>query len=139
MLISHDLYANELEELKSMSLMYVNGLLSLINERGMQINRRIAVYLDSRKPLVQVQFNYAYTAKFQTILERSGNPKSKEAVILLQKAFGTTDLSELKEKILYCAECFHIKKSRGGKTTGIASRIGHVCKNAMKKAIDLHS
>ncbi len=101
------------------------------------IHRRIAIYLDSRKPITQVQLNHLYTSKIEKIIFKEGISKTEVARKLLMQSFGVTDIPELHERIIYAANHYEFKNSTAGnKSTGIGSRVGHVCKKALKLAID---
>jgi hypothetical protein len=100
-------------------------------------HRRIAIYLDSRKPITQVQLNHFYSSKIDRIIFKEGISKTEAARKLLLLSFGVNDVSELKEHITYAANLYTFKNaSTSNKSTGIGSKIGHVCKKAIKMAID---
>jgi hypothetical protein len=101
-------------------------------------NRRIAIYLDSRKALAQVQLNHSYSAKIAKIIFKEGISKAEAGRRLLMKSFQTEDILELQERISYAASLHQFKAPRKGSTriTGLGSKISYVCKLAIKKAID---
>ncbi len=67
----------------------------------------------------------------------TGERKATIARMLLMRAFEAKDNSELKDKINYAASLYTFTKINEGKSTkGIGSKVGHVCKKALKLAID---
>lgn len=102
-------------------------------------NRRIAIYLNSRIPTAKIQLNHLYTSKIDQIIFKEGITKVEAARNLLMKSFQTNDISELKERIFYAASMYEFKKTNPDKlSVGIGSKVGHICKIALRRAIDTY-
>lgn len=94
-------------------------------------HRRIAIYLGSRVQTAQVKFNHLYTSKIDKIISQLDVTKTEAARQLLMKSFQTTDVSELRERIIYAANVTDNSLSA-------KRRIGEVCKLAIRRAIDTY-
>lgn len=71
------------------------------------------------------------------ILNKEGGTKASIARMLLNKFFGTKEVSELREKIIYASDFIIFSEgSTDRKNTGMGSKVGRVCQVALKKAID---
>lgn len=108
-----------------------------INEYTMELKRRVVIYLDSRTPIANIHLNYSYTNKLESLINKTGETRSATAKKLLIQSFGTSDLSELKERIVYAASnCVFGRAKENSKQIGMGSKVGYVCKIALKRAID---
>ncbi len=94
-------------------------------------HRRIAIYLGNRVATAQVKFNHLYTSKIDSIIFKTGDTKTEVARQLLMKSFQTTDIIELRERIVYAANVT-------GNTLTEKRKIGEVCKLAIRRAIDTY-
>lgn len=92
-------------------------------------HRRIAIYLGSRTPTAKIQMNHLYSSKIDRIIFKEGITKVEAARQLLMKSFQTTDILELRERIIYAANVT-------GDGLGEKRKIGAVCKLAIRRAID---
>ncbi len=94
-------------------------------------HRRIAIYLGSRIPVAKVQLNHLYSSKIDHIIFKTDDTKTEVARQLLMKSFQTTDVTELRERIIYAA---NVKDD----SLSAKRRIGEVCKLAIRRAIDTY-
>lgn len=97
-------------------------------------HRRIAIYLEGRKQVAQVQLNHLYTSKFERIIFKTGDSKTEVARKLLMHSFQTTNPCELKERIFYAANIN--EEALTTANISIKRKVGEICKKAIKIAID---